>query len=370
MPYALGSIPLGETEVGIYYRWHRKRRRGRFVSPERAMKQLKDFERDQKTKLLKPGTQETVRIFLSLEAETRIKAFRAYKILFGEKKAEYLRMVYAKWQAGSVKISKDMQERLLQYLPPLLSFQDKYKIIEAMWKGSRRQDLWYLSLSTSSQIAATVEGMQFRMKQSREGGLPVEIGNTLSWLTEGDAELALKMIEMFGQEEDSQIAEVVGANLKGLQEFLLKNEAEGAAYREVNALGLRVMIHMKRGDEMSDAERHLALRSDGQAGAMVRIEKPHDLLGEALKQLSPEQAREILGTAANAALSLQIKNKQAELDLAIAKQKLDNVTANARDHTAMGRDFDLTAEHRDENGYTRITVKKEHKRGFLSWLLG
>jgi hypothetical protein len=302
--------------------------------------------------------------------ETRTKAFLAYRILFGEKKAEYLRRVYAKWQAGSVKISKDMQERLLQYLPPLLSFKDKYKIIESMWKGSRRQDVWHLSLSTSSQIAATIEGMQCRMKHSRDGGLPIEIASALGWLTDGDAELALQMIGRFGQEEDRQIAEILEGNLKSLCEFLCKNESAETAYHEVNTPGLRMVIQMKRGDGMSDAERQLAPRSDNHSGSLARINNPCDLLGEALKQLSPEQAREILGTAANEALALQIKNKRAELDLAIAKQKLDHTTVAARNLSAVGRDFNLEEEHRHENGYTRVTVKKETKRGFLSWLLG
>jgi hypothetical protein len=333
-------------------------------------KRLDAFNADCRTELLRPGTQETVKIFLSLETETRIKAFHAYKTLYGEKKAEYLRRVYAKWQAGNVSISKDMQERLLQYLPPLLSFHDKYKIIEAMWNGSRRQDLWHLSLSTSSQIAATIQGMQFRMKHSRDSGLPVEIANAVSWLTNGDAELAIQMIEMFGREEDGQVAETMGANLKNLQEFLDKNESAETAYHEVNMPGLRVMIQMKRGDGMSDAETHLAVRSNGQPGSIARINNPGDLLGDALKQLSPEQAREILGTAANAALTLQIKAKQAELDLAIAQRKLANTSTEARNLSATGRDFHLEEEHRHENGYTRVTVKKETKRGFLSWLLG
>jgi hypothetical protein len=311
-----------------------------------------------------------VKIFLSLEAETRAKAFTAYKESFGEKKAEYLRRVYANWQSGSVKISKDMQERLLRFLPPLLSFQDKYKIIEALWNGSQRQDVWHLSLSTRSQIADTIRGVQGRLKLSREVGFPNEIANAVGWLANGDAEIAVQMIERFGQEEDRQFAVILAANLASLHEFLCRNESAGTVYHELNTPGLRIIIQMQREDKMSDAERHLSVRSDAHSGSVARIQNPSDLLGEALRQLSPEQASEILGKAAHASLTLQIKGKEAELDLAIAQRKLENMSATARNLSATGGEFHLEGEHRNDNGYTRVTVTKEQKRGFLSWLLG
>jgi hypothetical protein len=101
----------------------------------------------------------------------------------------------------------------------------------------------------------------------------------------------------------------------------------------------------------------------------AKIENPADLLGEALRQLTPEKAREILGTAANAALELQIKQKEAELDLQTSTAKLNQTAAAARG-LASAESFRLENEHRTDAGYMHVTVSKEKpKRGFLSWLL-
>ena len=108
----------------------------------------------------------------------------------------------------------------------------------------------------------------------------------------------------------------------------------------------------------------------------ARIENPKDLLGEALKRLSPQKTQEILGTAAQTALEIQVKQKEAELDLMIASRQLDQTAAAAR-QLAEAETFRLEDEHRSASGYTRVTVSKdrpdkppEQKRGFLSWLLG
>ena len=77
----------------------------------------------------------------------------------------------------------------------------------------------------------------------------------------------------------------------------------------------------------------------------ARIENPKDLLGEALKRLSPQKTQEILGTA-------------AELDLMIASRQLDQTAAAAR-QLAEAETFRLEDEHRSASGYTRVTVSKD-----------
>jgi hypothetical protein len=104
----------------------------------------------------------------------------------------------------------------------------------------------------------------------------------------------------------------------------------------------------------------------------TRIENPQDLLGEALRRLSPEKTQEILGTAAQAALEIQIKQKEAELDIYLSSRRLDQTAAAAR-QLSEAEAFKLEDEHKSAHGYTRVTVSKEKsqpKRGFLSWLLG
>jgi hypothetical protein len=103
------------------------------------------------------------------------------------------------------------------------------------------------------------------------------------------------------------------------------------------------------------------------------IENPADILNEALRRLSPEKTQEILDTAASAALRIQIKKKEAELDLLIAGRKLEQ-TSTAAWQLSSSESFSIQDEIRSENGFTRVTVAKvkppEPKRGFLSWLLG
>jgi hypothetical protein len=320
------------------------------------------------------GSQEVAKIFLSLDVETRSTVFRAYRLEFGEKKAEYLRRVYARWQTGDVSIASEMRERLLMFLPPLLSLQDKYAIVKALWNGARLQDTVHLTLSTDSQISTAIAPAQWRLREIRETGFPVAVASAVNWLTSDDAQLAVQLIDRFGHEEDRQVSEVLQTTLEEMQNFLLRHGTSGSAFHEVKVPGLRITIEMKGATVADNTGRGIAARSDAsplqrhEYATLARIENPNDLLGDALRQLSPEMSQEVLATAANAALDIQIKQKKAELDLLISRTKMELATQLVDRPIQPGVAVDLVDEHRSENGYTRIHV--ERKRGLLSWLLG
>jgi hypothetical protein len=94
----------------------------------------------------------------------------------------------------------------------------------------------------------------------------------------------------------------------------------------------------------------------------ARIEHPQDLLGDGLTRLPQEKANEILSKAADKALDLQIKQKEAQIDNAILEQKLGIVTRAARQHKESGTGFLHDDEHRSEHGYTRVTVSVDQER--------
>jgi hypothetical protein len=202
-------------------------------------------KRGERRRLLGEGARASADIFLALDHPTRLKIIDAYGRTFGPRKSEYVRRAYADWQAGTVSMTHELQERLLMFLPPLLSFEGKFKIVETLWNSTRRQENLYLSMGPTSQISFLIEYALSRLKACREGVIPAQVEDALSWLSEDDSRLALQLVNRFGQEEDRLVAETLSARLAMLHEFVRQHGAAGTAAHEVRVPGLIISVQLK-----------------------------------------------------------------------------------------------------------------------------
>lgn len=199
-------------------------------------------EARERSRLLEGGAEEAVAIFLALAPDDRVRICAAYADTFGDKKAEYLRRSYARWQAGDVAISREMRERLLRFVPPLLSFEGKYLVIKALWNSTRSQDSISVYLAGSAQIPATVDLVVKRLVEIRATGIPRPVSETVAWLAGADSQLALLLVQKFGHEEDGLVAETLRSKLAMLHEFVCRSGKAGHATHVVSVPGLQITV--------------------------------------------------------------------------------------------------------------------------------
>jgi hypothetical protein len=92
---------------------------------------------------------------------------------------------------------------------------------------------------------------------------------------------------------------------------------------------------------------------------LAPIENTNDLLGEALKRMSPQKQEEIVAKATDEALRLQVKHKEGQLDHDMASNKLESAVDAARQLGSANAEFSYESEHRSEHG--RVNVKVQSK---------
>jgi hypothetical protein len=310
-------------------------------------------------------------IFLRLDATALRNVFSEYRRSFGRKKCEYAKRQYQEWKARATEMSDDLKQRLLAFLPPYLSFDEKYVIIERIWHHSRSLGTYRFVIDSRQGIESSIETVRASFQTALREGIPANVTAILNWLSEDDAQLAQALAQRFYEKELAVITSKLRVELGKVLEFVAAHGSSSSAQTVIELPGCRISATLRGGQRMSgehderpgmipaspDNVPLVPADPDSKGGQLpVPIENPHDLLGEALRQLPPEKARDLLAKAADKALDLQAKQKEAEIDNAILQDKIDAATRAARQNKDAGTEFKFESDHRSEHSYTRITV--------------
>lgn len=70
--------------------------------------------------------------FFCLDSSTLVEFFKAYKSQYGPSAAAYARKTYSTWKSRDIEPSAETSERLLETLPPFLSFQTKCALLQKL----------------------------------------------------------------------------------------------------------------------------------------------------------------------------------------------------------------------------------------------
>ena len=107
--------------------------------------------------------------------------------------------------------------------------------------------------------------------------------------------------------------------------------------------------------ESENNDQNLPEPTDKPNQEVVPIEDPRNLMGEAIKRMTPEQQKQLLGKAGIEALRLQVKAADGDIDSDITKKKTDSVIETARRLSGgPTRSYRVETEHAG----TRVTVQK------------
>jgi hypothetical protein len=176
------------------------------------------------------------KIFLSLDQVSLRALLREYAGRYGDGAAAYARGTYGKWKAGTVLLSGQTAERLLDLLPPYLSNQVRYELIRKL----RHNCLPKLTLNVACEPANWREAVQPAVAQVvshfRAQNLPPYVTSVATWLTRNDAKAAQALLARAEEEEAVIRTRLLAQEFQRLEALLGAYEGARTTIRHVISL--------------------------------------------------------------------------------------------------------------------------------------
>jgi hypothetical protein len=146
-------------------------------------------------------------VFLSVERKTLDKVFSAYDRVYGKSAADYAKRTYKKWRAGIVSPSGQTLERLVDTLPPLLSFGAKCELLRKLRERNRKKEVHRLKVDISNWANAVIPIVSRLVGKAYSAELPEIVEQRLNWLSSGDMQAAKTiLVEAEAQEGRNAVA--------------------------------------------------------------------------------------------------------------------------------------------------------------------
>ena len=313
------------------------------------------------------GIDEDIRkMFFQLDAFKLKLLFNKYEKEYGDGKRKYAESAYEKWKSGKVQMGGEISERLIKIVPRFLDFDQKFTLINKLWNKLRTKNHISVSFSPESQLNDALCHINNLIDQTRASSIPDSVAERLDWLSQDDSQLAQKLLD---QIEDQEIQQSQDILLKSINDMLSasaglnEHSFSGVHKIELPAAILTININ-SHSPVLKDArtmdEENKSSGDNERNNELAPIENTNDLLGEALKRMSPKKQEEIVAKATDEALRLQVKQKEGDLDHEMSTSKLDDAVQAARQLGNSNADFEYNSEHRSEHGHVNVTVKTKN----------
>lgn len=141
------------------------------------------------------------RIFLNLDRVSLRALLREYASRYGDSAASYARSTYSKWKTGSVLLSGQTAERLLDLVPPYLSGQTRYELIRKLRLNCISKLSPSVACAPMNWRSAVEPAIAQVVSHFRSQALPSQVTSVATWLTTNDAKAAQALLARAEEEE-------------------------------------------------------------------------------------------------------------------------------------------------------------------------
>jgi hypothetical protein len=324
-------------------------------------------------------------MFFALDSLTLKAVFSRYEKDYGSRKRKYAEKTFEEWRSGTVQMGGEISDRLVRIVPAFLTFDHKYELIEKLWIKFRQNMKLNVTISPAGGLDAAIDAVMGAIDAIGEPEIPSAVAERLEWLAADDGVAAQALLGQIAKREGEVAVQTLESELRQLLTIAqMHPDKSVSGTRTVNLPGATVCIHvsqtapvtsrrpqMSNGQVPSEGEKPGQLaRPQGNEPTrnLAPIQNPNDLLGEALRRMSPQKQEEIIGKATDEALRLQVKQKEGEIDHKMSSSKVDSAAEAANRLGNSGNQFEVRAEHRSEHGSVQVTVRS--KSPTLSQRLG
>lgn len=313
------------------------------------------------------------KIFFSLSKSMLHVIFMDYEAEHGKSKRKYAESTYANWKDGSVNMSGEVAERLINILPKYLSFDQKFELIKKVWINLSRIDTFSVGVPSNVSRHEFDRLIKDAFARSNNQNMPELVRNRLKWLSLNDAKVANDLIIAFREYEKHILLNELTSNFSKLLSTtnLLEGNfsANGRCVVKLPScvIELYTISPSKRSNiDMTTNSNNDHNRNDlsnlNESFDVSNYSSPKNILDESLKHLPKEKAQEIIAKAAEESLRLQIKKKESKDDQEIVKSKLDDAANAAHKLSSIDKtQFRYSTQHSSEHGTTTVNIESKKK---------
>ena len=141
---------------------------------------------------------------------------------FGRGAEQHARKTYPSWQSGAVKPSGKTVERLIDLLPPFFSNEHRFDLIRKLRAHHLERQKRYLITTPEQWRGQLTPLIEELLQHGAKSDLPQIVYEKATWLTNGDAAIAQKLLQTIDQEEANIRLSSIGEEFRRIQ-FLLEN---------------------------------------------------------------------------------------------------------------------------------------------------
>ena len=153
----------------------------------------------------KPHHSEILKVLLNLNDDARERLFKHYQESFGSGAARYARKTYRKWKTGKVRPNRQTFERFLLHLPKVMSYDLKCEVLRHFMEEYSARDDYQVTVYTDDWEKTLTPLVRQIIEKPFQAELPKEVESKLSWLADGEMQLAREILKR-SQVEEGKIA--------------------------------------------------------------------------------------------------------------------------------------------------------------------
>lgn len=327
-------------------------------------------KRQELTYLFAGIDREIQEIFLNLSPSAIDSLFYRYGKIHGKSAERYARKTFPKWKSRETKLSGQTAERLLNLIPHYLSKEKRYELVKKLRKHYMRKMSRAVTASPSDWQNAVLPIINEFVEKSKSFQLPNTLIDRASWLADGDASAANRILCSIEEEETQIRTNYLKIEFKRI-EALISNLENLKTINHLITLpqgNIFVTIQQEKqpllkkllGGNMSNNEKDLVSTAEMQA-ALVNQQQRGNLLNIAIDDLTVEKKNQLKAQIIQERMKLDVNQAHADQRFQNSTRDMANTikAVNAIEQSSKS-DFDIKSTFNTASGKTDIHIKKNN----------
>ena len=295
-----------------------------------------------------------------------------YGARYGRSAENEVRRNYERWRKRELQVSAEIRSRIIELLPPYLSKEQRFDLIEKLRAHCLDRTKEYVVTSPNNWRQNVVPAVDKVIRFGRNFSLPEELVEQATWLANGDAQVAHQILFSVEEEETRQQTAYLEKEYQQI-EYLVEtlrgqktishtiSIPHGDIYVTVETRKLPLLkLLLGKGSVGMDKENNELVPVDDLSGALVPQQERKSLLDRTLDDLSPEERAEYNRKIISKQIDLDESRAKAEQRHINSTRDLGNTIGAAQRLDQLGGDSTIREESETASGTRVIKVTKNN----------
>jgi len=172
--------------------------------------------------------------FENLEEDALDELFSDYGAIHGESAERYARKTYPKWKSRSTKLSGQTMERLVELVPPYLSAEQRFSILQSLLKQYKKSGSFRTVKINVKEPALGFAELKDALVQMRHedvlAHLPESVMKAATWLYDDDITVARSMLADAERLENNMVRAKAEKEIDLLKRTISTGQVQAANY--------------------------------------------------------------------------------------------------------------------------------------------